>query len=86
MPATSDNNHVLVYSPILNFVQSNLLIGAEDDMIKRHGVEFFDSNSVKVAKTLLWHLCLGHEDCPIRKGNNELVSHFSENNYSIEIS
>jgi len=31
-----------------------------------------------VAKTLLWQLCTGHEDCPIRKGNNALVSHFSD--------
>ena len=68
----------IVYLPVLNFVQSNLLIGAEDDVIKRHGVEFFESNSFKVAKTLLWQLCPGHEDCPIRKGNNALVSHFSD--------
>ena len=77
MPVTSDDNPVLVYSPVLNFEQSNLLIGAQDDVIKRHGVEFFYSNSVKVAKTLLWQLCLGHDDCPIWKGTNALVGHFS---------
>ena len=27
---------------------------------------------------LLSQLCPGHEDCPIRKGNNALVSHFSD--------
>ena len=62
MPVTSsDDNPVLVFSPVLNFVQSNLLIGSEDEVIKSHGVEFLDSNSVKVAKTLLWQLCPGHE-------------------------
>ena len=75
MPVTSsDNNPVLVYSPVLNFVQRNLLIGTEDDVIKSHGMEFFYSNLIKVAKTLLWQLCPGHEDCPIRKGNNALVA------------
>ena len=67
MPAnSSDNNPVLVYSPVLNFIQSNLLIAAEDVVIKRHGMELFDIISVKVAKTLLWQLCLGRKDCPIR--------------------
>ena len=42
------------------------------------GVEFLDTNSVKVAKTLLWHPYPLHEDCPIRKGNNAPVSHFSD--------
>ena len=79
MPVTSSNdNPFLVYSPAQNFVQSNLLIGTGDDVIKRHGVEFFDTNSVKVAKISLWPLCPAHEDCRIWKRSNAVVSRFSD--------
>ena len=71
-------NPVPAYSQVLSCVQSNLLIEAEDDVIKNYEVEFLDTNSAKVAKTLLGQQCPGHEDCPIRKGNNTLVSHFND--------
>jgi len=30
----------LVYSPILNYVQSNLLNGIDNDTIKKYGIDF----------------------------------------------
>jgi len=38
---SSEETPELVYSPVLNFIQSNLLSGIEEDIIKRHGMEVF---------------------------------------------
>ena len=75
---STDETPELVYSPVLNFIQSNLLSGIEEDIIKRHGMEFFDVNIVKEAKSLLWQISAPESDCPVRKGNNALSSHFSD--------
>lgn len=75
---SSDEMPELVYSPVLNFIQSNLLSGIEEDIIKRHGMEFFDVNIVKEAKSLLWQISAPELDCPVRKGNNALSNHFSD--------
>ena len=45
----------LVYSPILNYVQSNQLNGIDNDTIKKYGIDFYaDVNEVKDAKAKLW--------------------------------
>ena len=44
----------MVYSPILNHVQSNLLNVIDNDKIKKYGMDFFaDTNEVKDAKAKL---------------------------------
>ena len=45
----------LVYSPVLNFIQSNYESGIDDEVIINCSVDFFDGSVISSAKVEFWN-------------------------------
>jgi hypothetical protein len=68
----------LVYSPVLNFLQYNLERGAEDAVILKSAVDFFELTDIAKGKKLLWEKLLISEACPKRTGPNAPINHLKD--------
>ena len=67
------------HSAILNFIQSNIRSGIDDEVIINHAVEFFPENTLKDAKVDLWaEIYPSSKTAPRRQGDNASARHVKD--------
>ena len=79
MPSISEqsedlNDFELIYSPVLNFVQSNWQNSISEKEIIEYGVDFFASPKIVEAKADLWSKLAPDEIPPHRSGAKSATS------------